>query len=232
MQGIPNPGNVEEWEKRYIFCNLFEEMKFTYILMLPLYAGSHCVDCPFGEIRLNVIPDNDLMQQIKSGDFHKLGILYERYSKILFGYFYRLTGHSETSEDLVQNVFFRILKYREKFRNEGKFSTWMFHIAHNVISDCFRKNKRLEYSYQIFKEEASEQQEEDDGIVRNEQLHLLRKAFHELDSESRELLLLSRFKELKYKEIATILNCTEGAVKVRIYRAIKELREIYIRLES
>ena len=172
------------------------------------------------------------MQQVKSGDLRKLGILFERYSKILFGFFHRLTGHAETSEDLVQNVFFRILKYREKFRNEGKFSTWMFHIAHNVTSDYFRKKKRLEYPLESYREEGCENQGEDEGISRNEQLILLSKALQKLAPEARELLLLGRFKELKYKEIAGILKCTEGAVKVRMHRAIKELREIYARLEG
>ena len=181
---------------------------------------------------MSALSDNDLMQQVKSGDLRKLGILFERYSKTLFGFFYRLTEHVQTSEDLVQNVFFRIMKYREGFRNEGKFSTWMFHIAHNVTADYFRKNKRLEYSLDTYDVETHEDECENDCAIKDEQLGLLRQAIQELDPEARELLLLSRFKEFKYNELSGILKCSDGAVKVRMYRAIKELREIYLRLES
>ena len=179
---------------------------------------------------LDSISDNAIMDQVKSGDLPRLGILYERYNRILFGYFYRLTCHAETSEDLVQNVFFRILKYRATFRNEGKFSTWMFHIAHNTTSDYFRKNKKSEYYVDPSELETHNIYDEED-LIKKERLRLLEKALHRLDHDMRELLILSRFKELKYREIAEILNCTEGAVKVRIYRAIRELRKIYSEME-
>src|SRR5688572_18509827 len=84
------------------------------------------------------------MIKVKEGDLDKLGLLYERYKKPLFGFFYGMNRDRELCDDLVQNVFFRILKYRYLFRGEtggGEFKTWMFHIARNVNNDHFRKLK-------------------------------------------------------------------------------------------
>ena len=78
--------------------------------------------------------DNVLMQKVQSGDLDKLGLLYQRYKKILFAYFYRQTCIAATSEDLVQNVFHRILIYRKQFRNEGKFSSWMYSINEALVA--------------------------------------------------------------------------------------------------
>jgi hypothetical protein len=90
---------------------------------------------------LDSLADNALMLKVKEGNLDKLGLLFERYKKPLFGFFYGLTKDAELCEDLVQNVFFRILKYRYLFRGDGDFKTWMFHIARNVNHDHFRKNK-------------------------------------------------------------------------------------------
>jgi RNA polymerase sigma factor (sigma-70 family) len=84
--------------------------------------------------------DNELMGEVRSGDLDKLGLLFERHKDALFGYFYRNTHSAEISEDLVQSVFLRILKYRARFSGDGKFTTWMYHIAHNVHTDHFKKN--------------------------------------------------------------------------------------------
>jgi len=85
------------------------------------------------------------MLQVKDGQTDKLGLLFERYNKSLYGFFYRLTCDSNASEDLVQNVFIRILKYKYTFHGDGKFSTWMFHMARNMFADHYKKSKRMGY---------------------------------------------------------------------------------------
>ncbi len=82
------------------------------------------------------------MLQVKSGDTDKLGLLFERYNRALFGYFMRMTGCPSLSEDLVQDVFVRILKYRHTYKDEGSFMTWLFRIARNTHIDHYRKAKR------------------------------------------------------------------------------------------
>ena len=82
------------------------------------------------------------MLKVKNGDTHKLGLLYERYKKRLFGFFYQMNKDASLSEDLVQNVFVKILKYKHTYTEESKFVVWLFQIARNTSYDNFKKNKK------------------------------------------------------------------------------------------
>lgn len=176
--------------------------------------------------------DNELMMQVKSGDIDKLGILYERYNRVLFGFFYRLTSNAETSEDLVHNVFMRILKYRKNFKGKGKFTTWMFSIAHNVKIDNYKKQKVMYTTDDISELELIDDQEIYEDIEKKERIRLLHKAIRQLNDKQREILIMSRYHDLKYSEIAEILNSTENNIKIQIFRAIKNLRKNFFKLEN
>jgi RNA polymerase sigma factor (sigma-70 family) len=91
---------------------------------------------------LNPLSDNAIMMKVKNGDLDKLGLLFERHHRALFGFVFHMTGQRELSEDMVQNVFYRILKYRHTFRGDGEFKSWMYHMARNVINDNGRALKR------------------------------------------------------------------------------------------
>src|SRR5437016_11905293 len=82
------------------------------------------------------------MAQVREGEVEKLGVLFERHHQSLFGFFVRLTGRREFSEDLVQEVFFRMLKYRHTFQPENPFRSWMFQVARNAHFDALRKRQR------------------------------------------------------------------------------------------
>lgn len=182
---------------------------------------------------LETFSDNALMLKVKDGNLDKLGLLFERYKKPLFGFFYGMNKDAELSEDLVQNVFFRILKYRYLFRGEGDFRTWMFHIARNVNNDHYRKNK-------LGKAESVESWENklghDDAysvqLQQEEETKMLSMALDRLSADKREIILLSKYQEKKYKEIGEILGCTEGAVKVKVFRALQDLKAVYQQLEK
>jgi RNA polymerase sigma-70 factor (ECF subfamily) len=83
-------------------------------------------------VRLNPTSDKALMLKVRDGDLDRLGLLFERYHRCLYRYFYRLTSQRQTSEDLVQEVFERMLKYRHTYTGKGKFLTWMYQIARNL----------------------------------------------------------------------------------------------------
>ncbi len=175
--------------------------------------------------------DNHLMLQVEKGKLDHLGLLFERYHRLLFGFFYRMNQNAPISEDLVQNVFERILKYKHRFRGDGEFKAWMFQIARNVHSDHFRKKgnapKEALEDWQEDMIDASPRQ--DAMIMKKEEIDQLRKALQKLDPEKREILVLSKLQGLKYKKIAEMLDCTEGAVKVKVFRALKALREVMMK---
>ena len=180
-----------------------------------------------------MITDNELMLMVKSGDIDRLGLIFERHNKSLYGYFLNLTGKTDISEDLVQNVFMRILKYRSNYRGGGNFSIWIYRIAHNVFVDFIKKKNKLEYSENINEwDNVLTDTSYEEGTSKHEKINILESALMKLPKKKREILTLSRYKELKYKEISEILGCSESAVKVRIFRAMEELKRIYKELSK
>jgi len=174
------------------------------------------------------------MLQVKSGEIDKLGLLYERYKKKLLGFFFKMNHDLDASEDLVQNVFVRILKYKHTFTGSGKFSTWMYHLARNMYYDQYKKDKKNANNIAI--EKISYKLEDDNTIDnkihQNEQQLQLKRALLALEPEKRELLILSRYQELKYLEIAQITGMSEGNVRVKIHRTLKELKILFFKLEN
>ncbi|KAB1154289.1 RNA polymerase sigma factor [Tenacibaculum aiptasiae] len=173
------------------------------------------------------------MLKVKNGEHHKLGLLYERYKKRLFGYFYHMNKDAGLSEDLVQNVFVRVLKYKHTYTEESKFITWIFQIARNEGYDYYRKQKK--HQHQDIDEVGYNLNHSDDFQQKMEVLEkktILKRAMEQLSSEKREVLTLSKFKELKYKEVGEIIGCTEGAARTKVHRALFELKEIYLTLEK
>ena len=166
------------------------------------------------------------MIKVKEGDLDKLGLLFERYHKMLFGFFYNLNKNAALSEDLVQNVFERILKYKHRFQGTGEFKTWMFHIAKNVNFDYHRKKKIKhaenieDWQHKIQDQSATKSEQ----MIQQEELDKLKQAIQQLHPEKREIIMLSKIRELSYKEIGALIGCTEGAVKVKVFRAMKALK--------
>ena len=183
---------------------------------------------------MHTLTDNALMLKVKSGELDKLGLLYERHKKRVFGFFYNMNGNAALSEDLVQNVFVRMLKYKHTFTGEGSFLAWMFRTARNVNFDHYKKNKNTLYQTELsavdYKLEAAANVEE--GIIKDNNLSMLNKAMGRLPVEKREILILSKFKEMKFSEIGEILGCSEGAAKVKAHRALKDLKGIFMQLEN
>ena len=178
--------------------------------------------------------DNALMLKVKSGDLDKLGLLYERHKKRLFGFFYNMNNNVSVSEDLVQNVFVRMLKYKHTFTGEGSFMAWMFSTARNVNYDHYKKNKKEAHQTEL--SSVAFKLEDESGLEakmdKDEEVTQLGLAMRQLTPEKREVLILSKYKGIKFSEIGEILGCSEGAAKVKAHRALNDLRNIYLKLET
>ncbi|MDR3716045.1 MAG: RNA polymerase sigma factor [Puia sp.] len=183
---------------------------------------------------MDTLSDNALMLKVKDGDVEKMGLLFERYHKPLYGFFFHMTRQKETSDDLVQNVFFRMLKYRKNFAGTGQFKTWMYHLARNVLKDQLKKNSRTPVHSDVLNlEEKMESPLLTNTLLEKKQeLKTLEMAMSHLSEENRELLILFRFQELSQREIGRILEISEGAVKVRVHRALNQLKTCYLKIAN
>ncbi len=166
------------------------------------------------------------MIQVRNGEIGSLGFLFERHHRPLYAFFVRLTGSRLAAEDLVQEVFVRLLKYRHTFRG-GEFKPWMFRLARNAAADHYGRRRPEDPLPEGGREPASSEPLVSDTVVSDEQQARLRVALDRLPPEKRELLLLARFQLLPYDEIARLLDTSVGAVKVRVHRALKDLRQAY-----
>jgi len=167
------------------------------------------------------------MQSVREDDLGALAILFERHHRPLFNYFVHMNGNRDLSEDLVQDVFFRMLKYRKSFQPERPFTAWMYQIARNAHVDSIGKRK---FEVDLGEREFASGNNMDENLRRKQEVALVKAAMQRLPVEKRELLVLSRYQNLKYEEIASILGCDVGAVKVRVYRAVRALGQIYFEL--
>lgn len=168
--------------------------------------------------------DEQAMLAVASGDLNKAAVLYERYKKPMLGYFYRNSVPNETADDLMQQVFYRIIQYRKSFKEDYVFKPWIFRIARNVLQDAVQRNKK---SFQPLNDQLDWAEEEEN---RSEEELQLQKALEKLPNEYKEVILMSRYEELKYEEIASVLQISVSLVKVRVHRGLKMLKEIYFQL--
>lgn len=168
------------------------------------------------------------MSQVRSGVGEMLGVLFDRYQMPIFNFFYKMSGNRTTSEDLVQEVFFRILKYRQTYRPGTSFRAWIYQIARNARVDFFRK-QRPEVSWEPEFEPAVLPA---DSAQQKQETQMLYRALLQMPEDKKEVLILSRFQGLKYEEIAQLLGCEVNTVKTRVHRALQELRELFHRPDA
>ncbi len=201
------------------------------IIQFRVSSGPLPVSLPFA---VEAPTDHDLMIAVRAGEIRRLGDLFERHNRRLYGFFVRLTNQPAVSEDLVQIVFYRILKYRHTYRDEGKFSAWFYHLARKVAADHFRKHASTPTPADPadFQDHPDQDPAPDSQAAVSDDLALMRRALARLPHEHREVLVLARFQHLNHQEIARLLDCSVGAVKVRAHRALKELREVYFKIRK
>jgi RNA polymerase sigma factor (sigma-70 family) len=172
-----------------------------------------------------LLDDRALMTAVRDGDLDQLGLLFERHHKHLYNFFLQQTGNSQSSEDMVQDVFYRMLKYRHTYRAESKFTTWMFSIAHNAKIDYYRSEKHRRKENDIPETLADDEPDPEEISVQMDQQEILMAALNALSDEKREVLVLSRFENMKYEEISEIMGCKVGTIKARVHWALKDLAQ-------
>jgi RNA polymerase sigma factor (sigma-70 family) len=174
-------------------------------------------------------PDEELMAAVREGDTALLRFLFERHGERLFAYLWRMNQDRHLSEDLAQEVFVRILRFRAGFKNGHSFTAWMYSIARNLQMDHWRK-RRWEADWEEGFDQAAAPVAE--PLAQQQESEMLHEALRRLPPAKREILILSRFQELPHEKIAVVLGCEPGAARVRLHRALASLREVYLELTA
>ena len=176
--------------------------------------------------------DEMIMEAVKNGDLQQVSLLFERYHKRIYNFLARMTIDRDLAEDLTQNVFLRIIKYRSSYREGMRFQAWIYQVARNIFSDHYQVNKNKFSDFVTVDKISDHLPESDDSRDREEQEQLLTRSMALLNDEQRELLVLTRFQHMKYEEVAVIMDTTVANIKVKVHRAIAKLREHYFELEK
>lgn len=177
--------------------------------------------------------DVQLMLDVKSGDEESFGILLRKYRAPMVNFLYRMVRDAATAEDLAQEVFLRIYRARKQYSPSAKFTTWLFRIATNLALNSVRDNRHRQMDVSI---DAPAKEDEapvelparemriDEYMAERDRTAFIRNAISALPEKQRVAVLLHKYEEMDYGEIARILDCSESALKSLLFRAYETLR--------
>jgi RNA polymerase sigma factor (sigma-70 family) len=183
---------------------------------------------------MQAVSDERLIQWVADGDASCLGTLFERHHRGVYQYCLQLTRSPAVSEDLVQDVFLKILQKAGSYRGEGSCKAWIFNIARNVTFDYLRRadrrvtNDEDDESAALLVDHRSTEQ-----VAAGEQnLRLVARALAEIPAAAREVIWLGRFVFEDYDDLARALGCTASAARVRMHRAMQQLNSTFTRMNG
>lgn len=172
---------------------------------------------------METVDDSMVMNQVRAGRGDLMGLLFDRHHRPLYGFFVNLTRNGPLAEDLCQEVFLRVLRYAPSFRVGSAFRPWLYQIARNVLAD-HRQRLRPQAPLEAADQLADPQPGAQALAIAQADAARLGEALARLPLDKRELLLLSRDPEFSTQELAGLYGCTPGALKVRVHRALNDLR--------
>jgi len=178
------------------------------------------------------------MLDVKAGDEQSFALLLQRYRTPLVNFLYRMVRNREQAEDLAQEVFLRVYRARKDYVPSAKFTTWLFRIATNLALNSVRDNRyqRMEISLDAPVTTDAEDGDEravdvaekhaniEQHLVEEVRRKMIRHAVDKLPEKQRAAVLLHKYQELDYNEIAKILECSDSALKSLLFRAYETLR--------
>ena len=176
--------------------------------------------------------DAELMLRVKEGDGASFGVLLEKHRSSVVHFLYRMVQNHAVAEELAQEVFLRVYRARGTYEPTAKFTTWLFRIATHLALNALRdgKNERCQErldddssdlpARQVFDRRPSVEQQ----MVYRVKLEEVRSAIAALPEKQRAAVLMHKYEEMEYSQIATVLACSESAVKSLLFRAYETLR--------
>jgi RNA polymerase sigma-70 factor (ECF subfamily) len=171
------------------------------------------------------LDDDQLMLAYAAGDLQAFDVLFERWAPRLHAFFSRTLGSSADADDLLQLTFLRMHRARSSFHPGQPLRAWMFAIAARLQKDELRRRSRSTRAATEARSGADEKTAmPDDHDAHSELASVLRAALEELPESQRTVIHLHRYERMSFAEIAEVLGTTQGAVKLRAFRAYRRLR--------
>ena len=178
--------------------------------------------------------DVQLMLDVKAGDDASFDFLLQKYRSPLVNFLNRMVRDQATAEDLAQEVFLRVYRARKQYTPSAKFTTWLFRIATNLALNSVRDNRHNRMGISIDApaggddspplELKAREMRIDERMIERDRVEIIRRAIWSLPEKQRAAVLLHKYEEMDYGEIAGILDCSEGALKSMLFRAYETLR--------
>jgi len=177
-------------------------------------------------------PDAELMLRVKDGDAASFALLLERHRIQVIHFVYRMVLNQAVAEELAQEVFLRVYRARLSYEPTAKFTTWLFRIAMHLALNCLRDGRveRSQESLDLETQDTAARQVPDrrptveQNLVGQVKLAEVRRAIEALPAKQRAAVLMHKYQEMEYSQIARVLNCSESAVKSLLFRAYETLR--------
>jgi len=176
--------------------------------------------------------DAELMLRVKAGDDASFGVLLEKHRNPVIHFLYRMVQNQAVAEELAQEVFLRVYRSRASYEPTAKFTTWLFRIATHLALNSLRdgKNDRKRESLDDVVDDQPVRQVSDNrptieqAMLYQARLGEVKKAIQTLPEKQRAAVLMHKYEEMEYSQIARVLNCSESAVKSLLFRAYETLR--------
>lgn len=190
------------------------------------------VDKSMGTVAATLDGDAELMIRVKAGDDASFGLLLTKHRSPVIHFLYRMVQNRAVAEELAQEVFLRVYRSRGTYEPTAKFTTWLFRIATHLALNSLRdgKNQRSEARLDTETTETPARQVSDGRpsveqvMVYQTRLEEVRQAVSGLPDKQRAAVLMHKYEEMEYSQIAKALNCSESAVKSLLFRAYETLR--------
>nr|WP_315145516.1 sigma-70 family RNA polymerase sigma factor [uncultured Flavobacterium sp.] len=179
------------------------------------------------------LPDSLLVRNYVEGDENALSILINRHQSKIFGFIYSKISDRDISNDIFQDTFIKVIKTLKSnsYNEEGKFLPWVMRIAHNLIIDHYRKNKKMPMfreteEFSIFSIMSDDSLTIENKIIREQVEIDLRKLIEELPADQKEVLIMRMYQDMSFKEISELTGVSINTALGRMRYALMNMRKV------
>jgi len=180
--------------------------------------------------------DAEVMLRVKAGDQSAFDYLVQKYRRPLVSFMYRMARNSAAAEDLAQEVFLRVYRSRQTYEASAKFTTWLYRIATNLAVNHARDTRHERPEVTVSLDEPDEETgttldvadttiTAEEALVRRERMLAIRSKVEALPEQQRLAVIMHKYQQMDYKQIADVLKKSESATKSLLFRAYETLRE-------